>query len=249
MNDGSEIQYGLDLADTVVRERLSRHPTGFLENALRHIKNPNLTDDHNLEVATFVVSFCREVDHAQHWLCYGDSGYGAAITFDSALLDTARSTQSLHRVQYDLSRQKALIEKMLDRLEDAVNTNPLRSENHEILNRLAGSAFGRALQIVTTRFKAGHFRMEDEWRLLTWDLFRDRVRVTKGAAPLPPIEHRARGRLIVPYQEILDLPPKAFKGIVLGYSSPTAKDDQGLRLLAHSRNPELIISKSTVAVR
>ncbi|MGD0836586.1 MAG: DUF2971 domain-containing protein [Polyangia bacterium] len=240
LNDCSEVQYGIELAEEVLAERRKTQPSGFQDVALQYVRNPNLKSNTAFEFAPFIVSFCAEEDQSNHWLHYAQSGKGAALCFDSDFL-AVENVCSLDRVEYSRSKQKELIVQLFALIESFRLNAPAKPE---WLDAAAGSVFGRFLRFVCARFKSDHFQMEKEWRLITYEPLRDDIHMDSENKT----KYRSRAGLVVPYQEIA-LNQNALRSVVLGYSSEMAEDDLGLRMLAHSACPSVTIRRSKVAVR
>jgi hypothetical protein len=241
LNDCSEIDHGIELADEFINKRLGRRRGDFLDRVRPYIQDPNLVGGDVLEFAIYVTSFCGQVDQSRHWLHYGQSGKGAALGFDPAHLPLPGRSH-LERAEYGRGRQETLIAGLLAQVEDLRAKESSDPADFDLLDRIAGSTLGRFLRFLVAAFKTENFKMEGEWRLISYEPVKNNIPRSDGT------EYLSRGGLIVPYQEI-KFAPNALKSVVLGYSSAMRKDDLALRMLAHAASPSVTIEKSTVPVR
>jgi len=222
LNDRSETQYGLDLAQELVTgsDRVAVHSLSMnsLKGALQ-----------KQSWRIFVVSFCAHHDTALQWLHYGRSGSGAVVGFNSALLQ--KGPFRLYPVLYCARDQQVWVRGIVSRI-DAALTEALSSistnDERDSLRRIAIDLVAAQIWAMAPRVKNPAFRSEDEWRLV--------ASVPRGEGvpladdPAGETFFRTTGGRVVPYKKIrYDVLPAT--SLTLGADSSMQQDMPGLRAL------------------
>jgi hypothetical protein len=116
--------------------------------------------------------------------------------------------------------------------------------------RMAGQLTALHLQMAATLFKDPAFKNEDEWRLVTRQLWENGKEVKTPTTQGGPTRYRAIGGRVVAYETLdLTLRPPALKELVLGYSCPRELEDVSLSMLLGTAGATVTIRRSTVPVR
>lgn len=248
LNDCSEIRYGAELAVQIIKERIRaesvgvaipRVPSGlrecFLKSTLHYLERPGETPGiFRLEMPSFIVSLCENINKSAHWLHYGKDGSGVAVGLrTNALL----SPFDLVRVDYVLDSQATRIEKVLARAFAILKTHcddaGVTTSAMEMVGNLAGHVTSVHLRVLAVEFKNPVFAEEEEYRLVTRQVHKNALRL---GVP-PTTKYRVvRGR-VVAYEELElgHLRPFPVERIVLGYSCPMVSEDPALIMLAAER--------------
>jgi len=206
MNDAREFIHAMDLAGEYV-DRLRKGSDSQLLLNLRHAID-------SMPGNTFVISFSGEDDLLSQWRGYCPSG-GYSLDFHTAKLREFAVQQRFVMVKctYDRAEQSRLIECLVDTaikdFADFIPALPFRpdgDENYRAINFAATKFFPR-MQKLASAMKDPAFATEKEWRLVG-GLFR----------PLPPIDVRVRGSVLIPYEIFRlhsgDGAPQVFEGVI-----------------------------------
>lgn len=188
LNDAREFVHAIDLAKSYVAQQIQ------LGNAIL-LENLTYTLD-SMPGNTFIVSFSEVSDLLSQWRGYCRSG-GYSLEFDTASIKDLADQQrfALVKCTYDRAEQEQLIRTLvLEALTEFPDFNPGppfpqdMSEQHRA-HVFAGKWFFPKMQRLASAMKDPAFSEEREWRLIggLWK-------------PLPPLDVRPRGSLIVPYE-------------------------------------------------
>lgn len=240
LNDRSEIEYGRALA----KECVARYaPTSLnlarLDAALAR-----------QSWRVYVVSFCKDIDTALHWLHYGRSGSGVAIGFNTSAIQ--KPPYELCPVLYERDRQMQWITAVIRTVDEALGPALALTgtqDDRDLISELALDLLATNLWMVTPRMKSAAFTAEDEWRLLTYVPRGNGVPLRDD--PSGRTEFRATGGRVVPYKKVVfDILP--ITEVVLGSSSPMQQDPNALKVLLEENvidSEQVKMSESEVLVR
>lgn len=164
LNDPSELQYGRELVEQMLVERLDT------SEALHRAFFEFVVSSFGTEMAAevYVSCFTKLEDDLSQWRAYGNSsGERYAIGFDSEALDrlaTPQSGASLHRVEYEKPNQRERIDSVFDRSVAFLNSHRISARR---LAPFAEAAAKRLARIMPT-LKNSAYRREEEWRVVVW---------------------------------------------------------------------------------
>jgi hypothetical protein len=163
LNDRKELLYGLEAAETVIKEFSSQEAKSQWSKALRaavsQLKGGEMPN-------TYAACFCERSDVLSQWRGYGGSEQGIAITFDRIkLTNTLKSTKAtLFPVVYgNLRTNEQLTRDLSNKLDDldreiklhgAYTEKQKKDEARSVLSRLL------------PQFKHVGFVDEREWRFV-----------------------------------------------------------------------------------
>lgn len=191
MNDPSELQYGRDLIQEVLSDRLNA-AEGDKETFLEYT-GINFNSEMLSEV--YVCCFTKLEDDLSQWRAYGGNvAERYAVGFDAEEIQSLASRDEntfLARVNYDLDRQVERISDVLDKGITFVQEHRPRAAD---LIKFGEAAAARLARIAPS-FKTPAYEPESEWRIVHWGKANDKLR---------PRFDAARG-VLRPYIEI-DLP-------------------------------------------
>lgn len=172
LNDASEVTYGIELYEKVVKERLAESKNAVVSEFLGRTLNTANAFDSMFDC--YIACFCENDDLLNQWRVYSGSGGGFAIGLaSSAIIHRTNAlngpTQDfiLRKVIYSEAQQKSLISEVIDTtakaLEEATTGLTMEEANGAIA-RCCG--FVRAnLAGYLICFKHPAFEVENEWRL------------------------------------------------------------------------------------
>lgn len=249
LNDATEIRHGLALAHDWLWTQVPKDSSGLLSfegqlaSALQAAQRSTST---SVLDAPFVICFCGSASKSGQWLNYGCSGAGVALGFDPDLAANLRkpATPSVpyqsdfrrNRLQYDLHRQRLLIEKVLE----SVLRYMAYADDLDDLFHEAATAITGMLQRLAVRMKHPCFAEEDEYRLVT---FLDRQ---SNPARLAAIEFHQTGRRAA--FETYCFEPHMLKQVILGHACPASEGAVALSL-AQAGFQDTFVRRSEVPVR
>ena len=249
LSDAAETKHAISrLCSLLRKERVKPKcfPAGLLCQFLeRRRRIPGLADDSR----AYVVSFCG-ADEAIHWLHYGRSGTGVAIGFETAGLKANQF--SLCRVIYSQARQDELfgtlvdlVDKFVAEFAKKIGTVGFSDQAHASLDDVACHLTTMYLRLLAPRMKDPVFKSEDEWRLISNEIWRP----GESEDPTRKTHFRSLGGRIVPFKEV-EFEPLPVTEIVLGMSTPMQTDEQALAVLMENTLERTCpVRRSTVAVR
>ena len=244
LNDASETKYAI-----------SRFRSNLTSNAisLKNLKRDKLLEQSGegtfrVDFRTYVVSFCAAAEIV-HWLHYGRSGTGVALEFESLGL-FAVNQFTLNRVIYETPEQDRFLAAILECIDDLVPQ--IASTNQRLdpfKNPLMDSFFAEVavslLRFAAPRMKDPAFRSENEWRLLSNEVWRPGT----AATPTRKTHFRTTNGRIVPYKEV-DFEELPLRRIVIGASAPMDVEEQALAVLMEDALERRVpVTRSTVMVR
>ena len=248
MNDPSEVIYGVQAARDLLKGdvlNLGTLPADRVEELLDRSKAVRRW---GMEWRTYVVSFCAAPDTALHWLHYGRSGSGVAISFDPGAIDA--KPFDLFPVLYDFDQQGDLLRGILGTIDEVLTENlPTIATlaERKLLIRMASDLAANYVWMAAPRLKSNAFSGEQEWRLITYE--------PKGEGVPPgfgedfPTSFRSAAGRVIPYKKFV-FDPGSVLGVSLGFSSSVEPDDPALAILMEeSFGTRVPISKSSVPVR
>jgi hypothetical protein len=249
LDDCSEVQYGLDLAASVIEKRGTSAPSELLKAALRCLRNPHeIRPEFRYRIRVFVASFCESAEKSSHWMHYARRGSGFAIGFGPEIAIPRKAY--LCKVEYERGTQERVLTDFLDRVQGIVTEQVSRPGADPMhIGQMAGHLVSVFLPALTVGFKAKSFSDDREWRLATLEVSCDGVPLNSNAPPDPAgIKFRTFQGWVIPYEE-MPFPLPAVKEVLLGFSSPMNEHDDALRMLVEGVSPQLVPSRSTVPVR
>lgn len=245
LSDASETKYAMARVTSQLQanqKSLKHLPSDVLCRFLtREERIEGLHDD----ARSYVASFCGDDRQAIHWLHYGRSGTGVAIAFDASKLDAEQF--SMCRVTYSHEKQDVLIAALLTIVDEFVGEHRERfvGAGKDLFARISCHLAAMYLRLLATRLKDPAFEPEDEWRLITNEVWVD----GKADEPTRPTAFRATAGRVVPYK-VIELKELPIVEIILGASTPMANDEQALRVLMENTIGRTVpIRRSTTAVR
>jgi hypothetical protein len=186
LNDAREFVHAVDIAQAYVQRLKSQHNPVLLDSLIERLDA--------MPGNTFVISFSEDGDVLSQWRGYCRSG-GYSMDFDTAKLRQFAEAQRfvLVKCTYDRTEQEQLIQNLIL---EAVREFPHYVPAGEVPAALTEADRARffaaqwlfpRMQRLARAMKDPAFREEREWRLIG-GLFR----------PLPPLEMRPRGSLLIP---------------------------------------------------
>jgi hypothetical protein len=231
LNDESEMLYGREVVDRVLRSQNPRPawlPKGMASKSgfLEFVSSSRM----------YVGCFCSEGDLLSQWRAYGARGSGFAIGFSRQLLEEhcrGNDVAGPFRVVYDKNGQTKVVRTFVQRAKEiaakhGLGVNEYRGYSEEFMFWL--TAFMPAM-------KNPSFSEEKEWRLF---------RIHPEGTP----EFRPTHGAIIPYLTMSNIPPRVFSSVILG---PTVEPDFGLRpmklFLEHNRLEHVEVRRSQVPLR
>ena len=200
LNDATELNYGLDLAEEAVEAVASQG--SWTESTAHFLRRVMASDGANLpgflraRSEVFVACFCEEGDLLSQWRAYagGDSAGGYALKFRHRqpitgwIAQRGRESFRLQRVVYDRQEQLQTFVNLVTRLA------PIYDANHseQRMDMLARHLVDGILEVASF-CKHPSFSEEREWRI---------VYERSSDQGLFPVMHRTSRGLIVPYVEL-----------------------------------------------
>jgi len=204
LNDAREFLHAVDLAQAYVQRLKSQH-------------NPLLMSTLSLTLEgmpgnTFVISFSEDGDVLSQWRGYCRSG-GYSMDFDSQKLRQFADEQRfvLVKCTYDRTEQEQLIQNLiLQAIREfphyiPTGTVPAVITEEERARFFSAQWFFPKMQRLASAMKDPAFKEEREWRLIGALLL-----------PLPPLDVRPRGSLLIPYEtfKLQSGTPATFEGVI-----------------------------------
>ena len=159
LNDSTEIQYGREIAQKVIKEHLKfAQSFAHIEVLTRAEKT---LEDIGMGLEFYMACFCTKSDLLSQWRAYGSEKGRFCIGFDTEDLPDSGLKYSLSRVIYDRDKQhhkvKRAIKLAIEAL--AIGSSP------EFLDRVH-ELFTRKVTRELCFFKDPGFKEEDEWRIV-----------------------------------------------------------------------------------
>jgi hypothetical protein len=204
LNDVREFIHAIDIAKTYIDKLKSTHDPLLLDALASTLDG--------MPGNTFVISFSECGDVLSQWRGYCRFG-GYSLDFDTSRLMQFAGEQRfvLVKCTYERSEQENLIQSLVLQAVQAFPTyvpgapSPSEMTESHRLNVFVSQWFFPKIQRLASAMKDPAFSEEREWRLI-------------GALlkPLPPLDVRTRGSLLIPY-EILRLESgasPAFEGVI-----------------------------------
>lgn len=164
LNDPSEVQYGRELVERTLVDRLDTavpRYRAFFEFVISAF---------GVEMAAevYVACFTKLEDDLSQWRAYGSAtGERYSIGFDSEAIDAlvwSKAGASFHRVEYETPDQQAKIDDVLDRSILFLDKNKVPPSR---IAALADAAAKRLARIMPA-LKNPAYRREEEWRVVVW---------------------------------------------------------------------------------
>ncbi|MBM4400455.1 MAG: DUF2971 domain-containing protein [Crenarchaeota archaeon] len=179
LNDRTEIQYGQEIADEILRLAIQRESSEdiriFLQDLSNWIRPFAKQSIHHV----FVACFCRSGNLLSQWREYSHRGQGYCLGFqfsaETRIVSTALDLKEgqipfLRKVVYRKEEQERLINQYLSPVLQAVKESlkEADAESSELRTRLGIMAIQAAnvLMDMVMCFKHPAFESEDEWRLV-----------------------------------------------------------------------------------
>ena len=204
LNDASEVLYGIRLVSDYLGQTADAQPPrrkAFRKVAQAYLDPSKMAPALRVRADPFVVSFSETDRDSFHWLHYGRGGDGYSLGFEASKLPT--KPFELHKVEYDPIRQQEIVDRAVNRLEEAFLDLALRQEYRDVvrIGETAAIVFAATMWTIAARLKHPSFRGEDEWRLVTFNIRGEHIDESAGIHL--PTKFRADGNKIVPYIEVL----------------------------------------------
>jgi len=157
LTDSSEINYGIDVLDAVLADRIAETPA-YAQAALTARWNEVTAGRQNESI--YLAAFSSERDDLSQWRAYGgDSGY--CLAFETATLDLIRhaagSAGFFLRCLYEEDEQRAAALKLFDLLEPELDS---------MIPAVRRNVFNALVIMTAACVKHRSFRPEREWRLV-----------------------------------------------------------------------------------
>jgi len=215
MNDSAELRHTADLIRMEVRERIEAgHPDSALLTQFVDWVAHRITNGHLL----FGASFRSQGNLLSQWRGYSTPGRGVSLGFspESILRCAARQRFMVGKCIYELSRQRMLIRKVIDAVEQLAARQAARAgktSERAVFYQEAFAEVETDLLRLAAILKHPSFREEKEWRIVS-------PVITEDAEA--EILFREGYAMLVPYIEFaigLDNEPLAMDHLFLG---PTA---------------------------
>lgn len=197
LNDSTEINYGLEMAEEAVEAATSsglwKQPTTHFLRRVMATDGANLTGFLRARSEVYVACFCEEGDLLSQWRAYAgrDSAGGYALKFQHRSPMTGwidhlgRGTLRLQRVMYDRGDQLAAFNDLIAALAPIYDLH----HSEQRMNALTQTLVDGILELATL-CKHPSFQEEREWRVV--------YERSSDSNPLP-LQHRASHGLLVPY--------------------------------------------------
>lgn len=170
LNDSSEYQLALDLAQSILDERLGREKDEHQRDKAQCLLD-NLHAIKHLNVC--VCSFSEERDLLSQWMGYAGGVGGYSVGFHAPqILDQAKTEgYTLAKCVYDDGEQRALILELIEEtMREDFNTIPDvadPSRPRTVIVLRTGGDFAVNLARLAPVLKSKAFREEREWRLVS----------------------------------------------------------------------------------
>jgi hypothetical protein len=256
LNDPSEVEYGIEYAQALVRDSkisAEHFPLERIDNRVRQWATHS---------RVYTVSFCQNLNLAGQWLHYGKAGSGVAVGFYANRLTSGRSTTGktpfgLYEVLYSEVQQTDAIHTIVSTIDASLSSlfptlhNDVEKQE---LREVAADLAATNIWMVAPRLKHPSFKAEEEWRLIAYEP-RGPGAPRDGTAglQLPPAtgetRYRSSAGRVVPYKTISFDPLPVFE-VVLGRSCPMQEKDLGiLVLMEDTLGVRLSVRMSDVPVR
>lgn len=164
LNDGSELQYGLEIFAHLVRTFASDKDDALRNYAEQLIQKVDLTLE---RLGSVVFCMCSEPNLLNQWRDYGKDIVPYCIGFDSEELTNARNfsfNSYLVEIIYDYSTQLDIFNSFILRLYKWYGELPESAANDS--DRHLTEAAAQASTLIL-RFKNSAFAAEREWRLIS----------------------------------------------------------------------------------
>ncbi|MBN1606201.1 MAG: DUF2971 domain-containing protein [Polyangiaceae bacterium] len=236
LNDASEVRYGLDLAEEVLRERIASAATDFDVAALEFLVDPSSAPRPNrFELFPLVISLCGRADKSGMWLHYGRGGRGVALGFDSSIAIEAK--MNLSCVDYDPGSQRTRIAELLHAGREALGASPPPSHVRD-----GAHLTSMYMSWLAIRFKHPSFSEEHEWRLSVQAIAQD-GRIQDDTT----FKYRRQGERLIPYEERRLNGTALLREVILGHSCSFTVEAGRALLASHSCTAAVV--RSNVPVR
>lgn len=225
LNDPSETRHALVVAE----ELLAKHVT----KAQRQRVLANLLQPENSasigHIFPYVISFCGRIDSAFHWLHYGRSGRGFAISLEPEQVKAPKF--DLVPIIYRRSEQERFLEELITAVEGATEmARPIvESVLGTELDHMAATICTNVIRAAAARMKHASFEAEDEWRLITVDHVAWGSTGPERSSTLD-IAFRSADSRVIPFV-LVPMPTPAVREVVIGYSNPSDISDAALKML------------------
>jgi hypothetical protein len=204
LNDAREFVHAVDIAHAYVQQLKPQHAPPLIHALTGTLES--------MPGNTFVISFSEDGDVLSQWRGYCRSG-GYSMDFNTEKLQQLAEGQRfvLVKCTYDRTEQEQLVQSLiLEAVKEFPHyvppgeCSPLMTEETRA-HIFAGTWFFPKMQRLASAMKDPAFKEEREWRLIGGLL-----------RPLPPLDVRPRGSLLIPY-EIFKLEagiPPSFEGVI-----------------------------------
>ncbi len=205
LNDRSEIQYGQQLVDSVLREGTEKEESGDVRIFIEKLSMMVQSFANQAVHQVFVACFCESGNLLSQWRGYSHNGQGYCLGFKFSSTTRIAADPKAHsngkepylrKVIYDEARQRELVQEYLKGVTDAVRV-ALASDNYAPIGDHRASLLMMAIQSANIIydmlmcFKHPAFESENEWRL---------VRAIRGDLEPHWIHFRESSGELIPYR-------------------------------------------------
>lgn len=188
LNDSTEIQYGREIAQTVIREHLNSAQSSTHKEVFTRAEKS--LDDIGMGLEFYMACFCTKSDRLSQWRAYGSVKGRFCIGFDTNVLPASAPKHSLSRVIYNPDEQHRKVKQAIEIAIKALATG----SSPEFLDRVH-ELFTRKVTNELCFFKDRGFEEEDEWRIVHPSEPTDKIDFDTSSGIIKPfVELRASSR-------------------------------------------------------
>jgi len=171
LNDASEVAYGANLFESLIRDRLTTAQNDVVSEFLS--RTLHTANGFNGMVDCYIACFCARDDLLNQWRTYAESGGGYALGLQTkeiglrwGQLERAQDFM-LRRVVYNPEQQRGLLSEVIDKTMDALiaGTQGLSvADSNSVIARCCQFMRAEVADYLLS-FKHPAFEIEQEWRL------------------------------------------------------------------------------------
>ena len=191
LNDSSEIVYGRRIFKNIINEKLDKNCD--MKTKLLYNECLRLIDQNNFRI--YITCFCEKGNLLSQWRGYAKNGLGFSLGLSAkSLLSTYREAPynliKIKKVEYNVCKQKKIINKLLDKAEEYIKTENIEKEKE--IKKIA-KIVNKKIEEFIVFFKDPAFQEEREWRAIYYEKDEELIKT----------KYRAKSDRIVDYKEFV----------------------------------------------
>jgi len=202
LNDSAEIQYGREIARTVIKAYIESNQSSAHREVF--VRAKKTLDDVGMGVEFYLACFCTEADLLSQWRSYGSAKGGFCIGFDTKALPDSGLKYSLSRALYDLGEQQHNVKQAIDSAAQALSVG----SSADFLDRVH-DLFTRKVIGKICFFKHPGFAEEKEWRAVHQFESADQIKFDTSSGIIKPFvdlwtcSDQRSGQVRLPIAEVI----------------------------------------------